>query len=244
MADDLLRDGDLWRALQRLFRAGARRTRGRSDAGAAGSAGAAARSSASSSSTATTSARRSTTSRRSSRSPQDRARGHRAAGERRPRAGRSRASPAEQLQKMLEQMAAEHQAARPAARDPAGRIQELQNYDFMDPEARQHVPGADGVLQQQMMQPHLPGHAAGHAEHEPAGHAAHARDAPGPEPDAATRRPRAASPTSRASWTSGASFPRRREPRRADRADRPPDGQMQSLLRQHDARAAPAARRR
>ena len=56
----------------------------------------------------------------------------------------------------MEQAAAEHRKTLDELPEsPAGRIQGLQNYDFVDPEAQPHVPGADEALQQQMLQPFM-----------------------------------------------------------------------------------------
>ena len=60
------------------------------------------------------------------------------------------------------------EARRRCRRDPAGQLRELQNYDFIDPEAKRKFEELLNSLRQQMMQPSCSGHAAGDAEHDAA----------------------------------------------------------------------------
>jgi uncharacterized protein with von Willebrand factor type A (vWA) domain len=65
---------------------------------------------------------------------------------------------AEQLQKMLEKMAAQKQAQLDALpEDLGGAIKGLQDYDFMDPEARQKFQELLQMLQQQLLQSYFQG---------------------------------------------------------------------------------------
>ena len=119
MADDLLADGDPWRALQPAHAAGRPHARRAAHARAQGPAGAAAPPAPGAARTATTSARASTTSRRSSRRscrPSATAIKQRDAGG----PAKRRAARSEKLRR----------DPRP---DPAGRLRDLQNYDFVSP---------------------------------------------------------------------------------------------------------------
>ncbi len=64
----------------------------------------------------------------------------------------------ESMQKALERMAAERQQTlSQLPKDPAGRIRQLQDYEFMDPEARRQFQELMDSLRQQMLQPYLQG---------------------------------------------------------------------------------------
>lgn len=64
----------------------------------------------------------------------------------------------EGMQKTLEKLAAQNQKTLDQLpRDPAGRIRQLQDYDFMDPEARRLFQELMQMLRQQMLKPYLQG---------------------------------------------------------------------------------------
>src|SRR5439155_4636482 len=159
MADDLMSDGDLQRALQRLMRWGAQNREGDKMPGLRDLL------------ERLRQQRREQLDRYSmsdiikdlQEKLQDVLKTEREGIERRPEQGREKVASgenpdAEQLQKMLERMAAQkQQQLDELPEDLGGAVKGLQDYDFMDPEARQKFQELMEMLQQQLMQSHFQG---------------------------------------------------------------------------------------
>ena len=81
----------------------------------------------------------------------------------------------ENIHKLLERMAARNQQAlEQLPGDPAGRIKELNDYEFMDPAARQKFQDLLAFASAADVAADVPGDAAGVAEHVAGRHAGHA----------------------------------------------------------------------
>src|SRR6266516_3680389 len=159
MADDLMSDGDLQRALQRMLRGGAQNREGDRMPGLRDLL------------ERLREQRRQNLDRYSmsdiikdlQEKLQDVLKTEREGIERRLQEGREKVASgenpdAEQLQKMLERMAAQkQQQLDELPEDLGGAVKGLQDYDFMDPEARRKFQELMEMLQQQLMQSHFQG---------------------------------------------------------------------------------------
>ena len=223
MSDDLIVDGDLWNALRRLFQRGIAEPAGRRMPGSrtcssgSGSGG-------SSSSTATTWARRWRTSRRSWTTVLQTE-----------REGIERQVPDRA------QRAQKHEPLDQLPADPAGRIKQLQDYDFIDPEAERLFQELMKSLQQQMLQPFMQGMKQSLQNMSAGRSQADARDDARPQPHAAGARRGRRAGLRGVQAQVGAELPGRREPRPAPGADRPAGRPDAVAAGEHVARAAPAA---
>src|SRR5712692_9667691 len=124
--------------------------------------------------------------------------------------------------------------------DPAGRIKQLQDYNFTDPEAERLFQELMKSLQQQMLQPFMQGMKQSLEGMSPEDQA-HARDDAGPQPHAPPARRGRRARLRRVQGEVGPELPRGREPRRAARAARTAGRSDAVAPRQHVARAAPPA---
>lgn len=157
MSDDLLEDGDLWRALQRLFRQGTENRDGQKLPGLQDLL----QQLRQQRQQQLQQSNLNDTLREIREKLQEIQRTEREGIDRKVSEGRDRAQQGdvpEQLQKTMERMAQEHQQQLdqlPA--DVPGQIQQLQNYDFMDPNARQQFQELMEQLRQQVMQQQFQG---------------------------------------------------------------------------------------